>query len=191
MKSFRKPILALCALTLTLSLFSGCGYNDIQTKDEDINNKWAQVETQLQRRSDLIPNLVKVVQSYAKHERGVFQDIAEARAKMGGAIQSNDPNQVAAADGQFHSALSRLMMVVENYPTLKADQQYTRLMDELSGTENRIAVSRKDYNDTVRDYNAFIRQIPTNFTAMVIHAKTHAYYNPPEESQKAPVVNME
>ena len=182
--------LALCSLTLGLSLFSGCGYNQIQTKDEDINNKWAQVESQLQRRSDLIPNLVTVVKSYAKHEETVFKDIADARAHMGGALQTNDPNKVAAASGEFNSALSRLLVVSENYPNLKANEQYTRLMDELAGTENRIAVARMDYNNSVQDYNTYIRQFPTNLTATVTHAKVHAYYNPPAASQEAPVVHM-
>lgn len=191
MMSYHKTALALCGLVLSMSLLTGCGYNEIQTMDEEINNKWAQVESQLQRRSDLIPNLVKVVQSYAKHERGVFQDIANARAKMGGAIQSNDPEKIAAAEGQFNSALSRLLVVAENYPNLKADQQYTRLMDELAGTENRIAVARMDYNNTVRDYNRYIRQFPTNLTAMVVKAEAHKYYNPPAESQKAPQVDMQ
>ncbi len=191
---FRKTFafaLFFCVLILSISLLSGCGYNDIQTKDEDINNKWAQVETQLQRRADLIPNLVNVVQSYAKHERTVFKDVADARARMSGALQTNDPSKVAAASGQFNSALGRLLVVAENYPQLKADKEYTRLMDELAGTENRIAVSRMDYNNSVKAYNMESRMFPTNLTAMAIHAQVHAYYNPPTESQKAPVVHME
>ncbi len=178
-----------CALMMTL-MFSGCGYNQIQTMDEDINNKWAQVESQLQRRSDLIPNLVKVVKSYASHEQTVFSDIADARARMSGALGSNDPNRVAEASGAFNSALGRLLVVAENYPNLKANEQYTRLIDELAGTENRIAVSRMDYNNAVRDYNGLIRRFPTNLTAMAFQAKPRAYYNPPQESQRAPEVDM-
>lgn len=188
---YQQPFCLLATLFLCFSLLSGCGYNQIQTMDEEINNKWAQVESQLQRRSDLIPNLVKVVQSYARHERGVFSDIADARARMSGAIQSNDPTRVAQAEAGFNSALSRLLAIAENYPQLKADQQYIRLMDELAGTENRIAVARMDYNNAVRDYNAYIRRFPTNLTAMVIQAKPHPYYNPPEESQRAPQIEME
>jgi LemA protein len=192
MNIFRqKTAILVCTLILSLSMLTGCGYNEIQTKDEEINNKWAQVESQLQRRSDLIPNLVKVVQSYAKFERGVYQDIADARARMSGAIQTNDPKQVAAAEGQLNTALGRLLVVAENYPQLKANEEYTRLMDELAGTENRIAVARMDYNNSVRDYNSYIRQFPVNLTAGMFNAKTHDYYNPPEASQQAPKVEME
>jgi LemA protein len=191
MKFRQSFLLLICGLFLSLSLLPGCGYNQIQTQDEEINNKWAQVQSQLQRRADLIPNLVKVVQSYAKHERGVFKDVSDARARMSGAITSNDPAQMAAAEGQMNTALGRLLAVAENYPQLKADSQYTRLMDELSGTENRIAVARMDYNDSVRNYNAYIRQFPTSITAGVISAKPRQYYNPPAESQRAPEINME
>lgn len=191
MKRLLQSTLLLCAMVLSLSLLTGCGYNEIQTMDEEINNKWAQVENQLQRRSDLIPNLVKVVKAYAAHERGVFADVSDARARMAGAIQTGDPQRIAAAEGQFSGALSRLIAVAENYPQLKADQQYTRLMDELAGTENRIAVARMDYNNSVRDYNAYIRRIPTNLTAMVIGAEKHEYYNPPSSTQVAPEVDFE
>ncbi len=191
MTAFKKTALLLCSIVLLTSLFSGCGYNAIQVKDEEINNKWAQVENLQQRRADLIPNLVKVVQSYARHERAVFKDIADARARMSGALQSNDPTKVAAADAQMNTALGRLLVVAENYPDLKANEEYIRLMDELAGTENRIAVARMDYNDSVRDYNSYIRQFPDNITANVIHAKPHAYYNPPQETQRAPQINME
>jgi len=183
--------LGLLGLILSVSLLSGCGYNEIQTMDEEVSNKWAQVESQLQRRTDLIPNLVTVVQSYAKHEQTVFKDIADARAKMSGALGSHSPEKVADASGGFNSALGRLLVVAENYPNLKADQQYIRLMDELAGTENRIAVSRMDYNNVVRDYNAYIRQLPQNITAAVIKAEQRKYYNPPAASQEAPKVKMD
>jgi LemA protein len=181
----------LCSLFLTLTLLSGCGYNEIQTMDEQVDNNWAQIESQLQRRSDLIPNLAKVVQSYAKHERTVFKDIADARARMSGALQSNDPRQAAQASGEMNSALSRLLVVAENYPQLRANEQYTRLMDELAGTENRIAVARMDYNNSVRDYNAYIRRFPTNLTAIAVNAEKREYYNPPAASQTAPELNMD
>lgn len=190
MNRIKQLALYCCTLFLGLSLLSGCGYNEIQTMDEEINNKWAQVENQLQRRSDLIPNLVKVVKSYATHEREVFTAVAEARSQMGTAIKTGDPQQVEAAERQFSSALSRLIAVAENYPQLKADQQYIRLMDELAGTENRITVARMDYNNAVRDYNGYIRRIPTNITAAVIGAKPREYYNPPAESQKPVEVDM-
>lgn len=191
MKRFDLSILWLSVTLIGLLMFSGCGYNEIQTMDEEINNKWAQIESQLQRRSDLIPNLVKVVQSYAKHEQKIFKDVADARARMSGAIQTGDPGKIASAENQFNSALSRLLAVAENYPQLKADQHYVRLMDELAGTENRVAVARMDYNNAVRDYNSYIRRIPQNITAMVISAKSRQYYNPPAESQKAVEIKME
>jgi LemA protein len=179
--------LVLCGIVL----FSGCGYNEIQTMDEDINNKWAQVENQLKRRSDLVPNLVKVVKGYAKHESEVFTNIAEARSRLSGAMTSKDAGKVGQAEGQFNSALGRLLVIAEQYPQLKANEQFNKLMDELSGTENRISVARKDYNDAVRVYNGYIRQIPTNITAAVINAKPRPYYEPPKSVEDAPVVDME
>lgn len=190
-QAISRRLLALGAALTLLTPLSGCGYNEIQTMDEEVNNKWAQVESQLQRRSDLIPNLVEVVQGYAKQERTVFTNIADARARMSGAIDSKDPSQVAEADKTFNSALSRLLVVAENYPQLQSNQQYTRLMDELAGTENRIAVARMDYNDTVRQYNGYIRQFPNNITAGVIQAEPREYYNPPAESQAAPKIDMD
>jgi len=191
LRKARLPFFALLTAGMLTTGFSGCGYNQIQSMDEEVSNQWAQVESQLQRRSDLIPNLVTVVKSYAKHEKDVFTNIADARAKLGGAIQSKDPAQVSQADQGFTSALSRLLVVAENYPQLKADGQYTRLMDELSGTENRIAVARMDYNNTVKTYNSYIRQFPNNLTAMAFHAEPRKYYDPPAASQEAPVVKMD
>ena len=186
-----KRLVLLAMLVLGLGMLSGCGYNEIQTMDEEINNKWAQVETQLQRRADLIPNLANVVKSYAKHEQKVFTDIANARARIGGALQSNDPKEAAAASSEMSGALSRLLVIAENYPQLKANEQYIRLMDELSGTENRISVARMDYNESVKEYNAYIRRFPTNLTAGATGAKQREYYNPPAESQNAPILDMD
>ena len=186
----KRLLLTLIAL-VSLSILPGCGYNQIQTLDENVSSNWAQVESQLQRRADLIPNLVNVVKRYARHEETVFTDIADARARMSGALQQNDPGAAANATGELNSALSRLLVVVESYPQLKADQQFTRLMDELAGTENRIQVARMDYNNSVRDYNAYIRRFPTNITAAVTNAKPRKYYNPPASSQQVPVVDME
>ncbi len=180
-----------CLMLICLSGLTGCGYNELQTLDEEINNKWAQVENQLQRRTELIPNLVKTVQAFAKHEKAVFTAVADARARMSGAIQSNDPEKVAAATGEFNTALGRLLVVAENYPQLKADQHFTRLMDELAGTENRLTVARMDYNNTVRDYNGMVRRFPTNLTAMMFHAEIRKYYNPPAASMKPPEVQFD
>jgi len=186
----KRAFLGLISLVLFLSLTSGCGYNEIQVMDEEINGKWAQIENQLQRRNDLIPNLVKVVKSYAKHEKEVFTRIAEARSKLSGAMKSGSPKQIAGAEAQFGSALGRLLAISENYPDLKANEQYTRLMDELSGTENRIAVARMDYNNAVKDYNGYIRKIPQTITAQAIGAEKREYYEPPAETQKAPEIEM-
>jgi len=136
--------------------------NTLVSQKETINNAWAEVENQLQRRFDLIPNLVKTVKGYAAHEKGVFKDIADARAKLGGA---KTVNEKVAASNSLEGALSRLLMVVENYPNLKADTQFTRLMDELAGAENRLSVARMRYNDIVRAYNTKVKWFPSNLVA--------------------------
>jgi LemA protein len=163
------------ALLLPLSL-AGCGYNRIQTMDEAANSARSQIEVQLQRRADLIPNLVSTVKGYAAHEDEVFTKVAEARTALIGAIGTHDPEQMAAANAQTTSALGRLLAISENYPNLKADQSFIRLQDELTGTENRIAVARSDYNQAAQAYNAFIRQFPTVLTAKVIGAKPKPYF---------------
>ena len=155
--------------------------------DEDINRQWAQVENQLQRRNDLIPNLVSTVKGYASHEKGIFESIAAARAKMAGAKTREDTMEGA---NQMSGALSRLLLVVENYPNLKADQSFNRLMDELSGTENRLAVERKRYNDVVREYNAMRRRFPSNMVAGMFNFKEIAYFQVPEEAKAVPKVDF-
>jgi LemA protein len=145
-------------LALTLATGCGpCGYNRIVEKEQSVESAWAQVENQLQRRADLIPNLVEVVKGYAAHEKQVFSEIAAARAAMMGA--GNRADKITAAN-QFDGALSRLMVITENYPQLKADANFQKLMDELAGTENRLSVERKRYNDAVQDYNTSVKQIP-------------------------------
>jgi LemA protein len=146
---------------------AGCGYNRIQQLDEQANGAQGQIEVTLQRRADLIPNLVNTVKGYAQHENDVFTQVATARAGVQGAVQSHDPAQMANANAQMTAALGRLIAVAEAYPQLKADQQFTRLMDELSGTENRIAVARGDYNAAAQEYNSYIRQFPQALTAKV------------------------
>ncbi len=163
------------ALVLPLAM-AGCGYNRIQTMDEAANSARSQIEVQLQRRADLIPNLVSTVKGYAAHEDEVFTKVAEARSALVGAIGTHDPEQMAAANAQTTSALGRLLAISENYPQLKADQSFIRLQDELTGTENRIAVARSDYNQAAQAYNAFIRQFPTVLTAKVIGAKAKPYF---------------
>ena len=136
--------------------------NGLVRGDENVDAKWAQVENQLQRRSDLIPNLVSTVKGYAAHEQKVFGDVAAARSKLASA---QTPAQKAEANGEVSGALSRLLMIQENYPQLKADSQFKALMDELKGTENRLTVARKDYNDSVQSFNSRLKQFPTSFIA--------------------------
>jgi LemA protein len=163
-------------LPLALLLATGCGYNTIQQYDEKVNSAKSNIETQLQRRADLIPNLVATVKGYAQQEQDVFVQVTQARAGLVGAVQKGDPREMANANDQLTSALGRLMVVVEAYPQLKSDQNFLRLQDELTGTENRIAVSRTDYNDSVRQYNTYIRTLPQSLTAKVTGAKPREYF---------------
>jgi LemA protein len=157
---------------------SGCGYNTLQSSDETVKASWAEVLNQYQRRADLVPNLVKVVKGYAAHEKDVLTEVTEARARVG-AIQAtpallNDEaafQKFIAAQGQMTSAISRLMVVSENYPQLKADGLFRDLQAQLEGTENRITVARNRYIGAVRDYNVTVRSFPTNLTAMLFGSK--------------------
>ena len=170
---------------------AGCGYNRIQQLDEQANGAQGQIEVQLQRRADLIPNLVNTVKGYAQHESDVFTQVAQARAGVLGAVQTHDPAQMADANAQMTTALGRLIAVAENYPQLKADQQFTKLMDELSGTENRIAVARGDYNAAAQEYNAYIRQFPQALTAKATGAKARNYFNVTNPgAREAPTVDF-
>jgi LemA protein len=173
------------ALLLLLPL-GACGYNRIQALDEQAGAAQSQIEVQLQRRADLIPNLVSTVKGYAQHEEDVFIKVAQARSGLLGAVQSKDPEQMANANAQMTSALGRLLVVAEQYPQLKADQSFIRLQDELTGTENRIAVARNDYNQAVNAYNAFIRQFPALLTAKVTGARPRKYFTATGEAQGAP-----
>jgi LemA protein len=163
-----------------------CGYNRIQTLDEAAASAQGQIENQLQRRADLIPNLVSTVKGYAQHEEEVFTKVAEARSGLLGAVQQKDPEAMATANAQMTSAIGRLMVVAEAYPQLKADQGFLKLQDELTGTENRIAVSRTDYNNAVNSYNAYIRQFPAVMTAKVTGAKPRKYFQASSEAQQGP-----
>ena len=179
------------ALSLVAPLaLTGCGYNTIQSLDERAQASQGQIEVQLQRRADLIPNLVQTVKGYAAHEEAVFTNVANARAGLMGAVRSGDPEQMATANAQMTSALGRLFAVVENYPNLKADQSFIRLQDELTGTENRIAVSRNDYTTAVNDYNAYIRKFPQVITAKVTGAKPRKYFAAAPGSTEVPTVDF-
>ncbi len=174
-------------LVLALLLPLGaCGYNRIQTLDEQAASTQGQIEVQLQRRADLIPNLVNTVKGYAQHEEEVFTKVAEARAGLLGAIQTKDPEQMATANATMTGALGRLLVVSEAYPQLKADQSFIKLQDELTGTENRIAVSRNDYTQAVNSYNAYIRQFPALITAKVTGAKPRKYFAATNAAQGGP-----
>lgn len=165
-------------------------YNQLQQLDEAVNSSWAQIENQLQRRSDLIPNLVSTVKGYASHEKSIFTDIAEARAKLSGAVQSKDVKSVNQANTQFNGALSRLLAISENYPDLKANQNFIALQDEIAGTENRLAVARKDYNDSVRVINATVRTFPMSIIAGMSGIKAREYFQIEEGTQKVPQVKF-
>lgn len=173
------------ALLLLLPL-GACGYNRIQTLDEQAGAAQSQIEVQLQRRADLIGNLVNTVKGYAAHEEAVFTEVTQARAGMTSAIKSGDAEQMANANAQMSGALGRLMVTVEAYPNLKADQGFLRLQDELTGTENRVAVSRNDYNQAVNAYNAYIRQFPAVITAKVTGAKSRKYFTANANAQQGP-----
>jgi LemA protein len=175
---------------LTLFL-SACGYNTIQTMDETAAAARQQIEVQLQRRADLVPNLVETVKGYAAQEERIFTEVAQARSALLGARSGGNLGEMANANQELTGALGRLLAISENYPQLKSDQNFLRLQDELTGTENRIAVSRTDYNNAVRDYNAYIRRFPAVLTAKVTGAKAREYFevtNP--ENREAPKVSF-
>jgi LemA protein len=178
----KSVLIGLVVAVLVVGVAVASLYNGIVTKHETITAKWAQVENQLQRRNDLIPNLVNSVKGYAAHEKTVFEDVTKARSQWANASTVDD--KVKAA-GQIDSALARLLLVVENYPQLKADQTFLQLMDELAGTENRIAVERMRYNEAVKDFNITVRTFPSNVIAGMFGYKPATEYFKAEEKAKA------
>jgi len=162
-------------------------YNSLVTMDESVKGAWAQVENQLQRRYDLIPNYVETVKGYAKHEKQVFVEVANARSKVAGATTVSDKIQ---ANGQLSSSLGRLLLVVERYPELKANTNFIRLQDELAGTENRIAVERRRFNEMVKTYNIKVRSFPTNILAAMFGFEKATFFEVPKEQQQAPKVKF-
>jgi LemA protein len=174
-------------VTFMAAGLSGCSYNKFVGQEEAIKTQWAQVENQLQRRNDLIPNLVETVKGIAQQEKDVFGQIADSRAKLAGA---RTPEQTIEAANQQSSALARLLVVVENYPQLRSNDQFSRLMDELSGTENRIATERMRYNERVQAYNTSRRSFPSNVTAGIFGFKEYPVFNAPPEAERVPRVNF-
>src|SRR5689334_7711732 len=190
--AMRKVTFLAVVITAAVGL-SGCSYNRFVGQEEAIKTQWAQVENQLQRRNDLIPNLVETVKGYAQQEKDVFGQIADARAKLSGA-QSAAPGvpteqKIQAANEQT-AALNRLLVVVENYPQLRSNDSFNRLMDELSGTENRIAVERMRYNERVQEYNVSRRSFPSNVTASLFRFKEYPLFNAPPEAERVPKVDF-
>ncbi len=176
----------MIVLVASAALLSGCGYNRIQSLDEQVNGYESQIHVQLQRRYDLIPNLVETVKGFAAQEREVLANVTEARARLGGAIESGDIEQMAQANQGVSSALSRLLLVVENYPELRSNENFRMLQDQLEGTENRIATARQDYNAAVQEYNAYIRRFPQALTAKVIGAAGRQYFEITDEAATRP-----
>lgn len=177
----KKILIVLGIIVLLAAVTFISVYNAIVSKHETITAKWAQVENQLQRRNDLIPNLVNTVKGYASHERTVFAEVTNARSQW---AKANTMDEKVKAAGTVDAALARLLLVVENYPNLKADQTFLKLMDELSGTENRIAVERMRYNEAVRDYNIVVRVFPGNIIAGMYGYKPATEYFKAEEKAK-------
>ncbi len=166
---------------------SGCSYNRFVSQEEAIKAQWAQVQNQLQRRNDLIPNLVETVKGVAGQEQAVFGKIADSRARLAGA---KSPEETIQAANEQSAALARLLVVVENYPQLRSSESFNRLMDELSGTENRLAVERMRYNERVQEYNVTRRQFPSNITASIFHFKDYPFFEAPPEARQLPKVNF-
>jgi LemA protein len=192
-------LLRLAAALLVFGLLSGCGYNRIQTQDEAVKAQWSEVLNQYQRRADLVPNLVNTVKGYAAHEERVLTEVTNARAKVGSvqlsAADANDPAKLAqfqAAQGELSGALSRLLVVSENYPQLKANESFQELQAQLEGTENRITVARNRYIQSVQDYNVLVRQFPVNLTAKMFGYTTKPNFTVENEAQisKAPTVDF-
>jgi len=186
-----KNNLKIKAIILVAFAFIGIwlvsSYNGVISKLEEVNNKFAIIDTQLQRRADLIPNLVNTVKGYANQEQEVIKLVTDAREKLAGA---SSIEQKAEANEGLTNALNKLMLIVENYPNLKSSQNFIQLSDEIAGTENRIAVARKDYNDAVRNYNLKIKKFPTNILANIFGYEIQDYFEASEESQEVPSVDF-
>jgi len=182
-----RRVVSAAALLVAVTLVSGCSYNRFTSGEEAIKASWGEVQNQLQRRNDLIPNLVETVKGVAQQEKDVFGAIAESRAKLAGATT---PAETIAAANQQSAALARLLAVVENYPQLRSSESFNRLMDELSGTENRIGVARGRYNEKIQEFNTLRRSFPANITAKMFGFQEYPYFEAPKEAQAVPKVSF-
>lgn len=184
----KKPVLWVILAIIAIVLISGVSmYNGLVSDNEKIDSMWSQVENQLQRRADLVPNLVATTKGYAAQEKEIFTQVAEARSKLAGA---GTVGEKAQADAELTSALSRLLVVVERYPELKSDANFRQLADELAGTENRLAVARKDYNEAVRSFNTRVKRFPTNLMAGMAGFETREYFEAGEGARDVPEVSF-
>lgn len=191
MKSGKIILIGLLVVVFIFGSWSIGTRNNLVTLEEEVHLQLSNVGTTLQRRADLIPNLVETVKGYAKHEEQVFTEIADARSKLAGTISKGDIEGMQEANSSLDSALSRLLMITENYPELKASQHFTALQDELAGTENRITVARQNYNDVVRKYNSTLKKFPTNIIANMSGFEPAEYFEVEESAKQAPVVSFE
>jgi LemA protein len=187
MRSNRSRIWLHVAVMLLAAGLSGCSYNRFTGSEEAIKAQWGEVQNQLLRRNDLIPNLVESVKGFAAQEKDIYTSIAASREKLAGA---RTPEETIKAANEQSSALARLLVIVENYPQLKSDATFQRLMDELAGTENRIATARTRYNERVQEYNTLRRRFPSNMTAKVFGFKEYPYFEAPPASQQVPKVDF-
>src|SRR6516165_4272924 len=187
MKTTRRFAARLLLLGLVALTLSGCSYNKFVGQEEAIKAAWAEVQNQLQRRNDLIPNLVETVKGYASHEEGIFKEIADSRAQL---IAAKSPEETIDAANKQSGALGRLLAIAENYPNLKANEQFNRLSDEIAGTENRLAVARNRYNERIQEYNAATRRFPGNVTAKVFGFKQYPYFEVPQSATAVPKVDF-
>src|SRR5262245_27755637 len=178
---------ALVALALLALTSSGCGYNQLVSQSEKVDAGWSEVQNQLQRRNDLIPNLVNTVKGFAAQEQNVLVKVTEARSRVAGA---GTPAETMAASNELSGALSRLLVVVEKYPELKSDKNFIQLQDELAGTENRLAVARNRYNDAVREYNTTAKRFPTVIIARMFGFTEKTYFEAPQTAREAPNVQF-
>jgi LemA protein len=180
-------LIGIVAIIIVLVLMVIGSYNGIVTDSEEVDNKFATIDAQLQRRADLIPNLVNTVKGYNEHEKEIIQSVTDAREKLAGA---KSVSEKAEANDELTTALNNFMVIVENYPDIKASQNFIQLSDELAGTENRIATARRDYNEAVKTYNSKIKRFPTNVIAGMFGFKSKDYFQASEKSQEVPTVEF-